>query len=109
MEYRGEGFLITISDTAIMLSGKIETNVYTEILDFLKHGEQTLQAEPVILDVRQLTYLNSAGIKMLAVFMTGSPKTFEVHVDTHINWQQHIMLTLRYIKPDGITIIAAAQ
>ena len=107
MEYKDKDFCITILEDTVVFSGKLEKRDYTEIVNFLKQGEDTIQAETVKVDLQALWFINSNGIKILAIFLTRSSKKFEVYIDEEVEWQENTLLVLNRIKPDGITIVRA--
>jgi hypothetical protein len=69
---QGESFEIRLEDNstiffkgALRLSG---TEDYAPILDMLKHTLLS-PSKPIVLDLRELDFLNSSGITMLSLFV----------------------------------------
>lgn len=104
MKYSEPGFEITLTDNVLAFSGKLEKSDYTEIDNFLRGVDQALHAATCIIEITQLTFLNSSGIKCLATFMLGSPKQFEIRINPDITWQTESIPALAMLKPNGITI-----
>lgn len=106
MKYTESGFEITLTDNVLSFSGKLEKSDYAEIDSFLRDVDQTLRAATCIIELTQLTFLNSSGIKCLATFMLGSPKQFEIRINPSITWQTESIPALAMLKPNGITIVS---
>ncbi len=104
-EYREEKCTITISDDTIAFSGVLENVDYTHIVEFLRQGEALIQAKTMNIDITALQFLNSPGIRMLATFLMGSPKTCTLQYTTTITWQKPTVEVLSRIKPGRITPI----
>ncbi len=104
-EYSEKKFTINISEDTIIFSGKLELSDYTELTDFLEQGERSLNAETIKIDIRELVFLNSSGLRMLASFLTGSPNKLEIYINTSVKWQDISVKTLSYLRPGEIRII----
>ena len=102
MEYVEVNFRIQLSDNTLIFSGALEKTVYTEVADFLRQAEERVASDDIILDFRSLEFLNSTGIRMLAVFLTGSAKNFYLLRNTTISWQKNALAAIRQIKPSSI-------
>ncbi len=105
MEFREEKFTITISDDMITFSGVLENADYAHIAEFLRQGEALIPAKTMNIDITALQFLNSPGIRMLATFLMGSPKTCTLQYTTTITWQKPTVEVLSRIKPGRITSI----
>ncbi len=104
MNYSEPGFEITLTENVLHCSGKLEKSNYTDIDQFLREVDHALQAEVCVIDLTELHFLNSSGIKTLATFMLGSPKKFEIRVNDSITWQTQSIPALTFLKPNQITV-----
>jgi hypothetical protein len=104
MNYSEPGFEITLTNNTLIFSGKLEKSDYTDIDKFLREVDQALKDALCIIDLANLSFLNSSGIRSLATFMLGSPKKFEIQINNTITWQTESIPTLTFLKPEGITI-----
>jgi hypothetical protein len=105
MNYSEPGFEITLSDKTLEFSGSLEKADYTPVDTFLKQADQAIAGDACVIDMQKLSFLNSSGIKALATFILGSPKTFEVRINPEISWQKESIPTLTFLK-NGITIVS---
>ena len=106
MTYSEAGFQIVLTNNVVEFSGKLEKSNYEKVDVFLRNIDQTVSAPTCILDLTQLSFLNSSGIRSLATFMLGSPKQFELRINPEITWQKESIPTLTYLKPNAIRIAA---
>jgi hypothetical protein len=79
-------------ENKIVISGELKLQTvakYNEIIEFLLESCMTLK-DPVILDIRNLTILNSSGIASFGLFIIkirDSGKKLIIHASKHIHWQ----------------------
>lgn len=106
MNYSESGCEIMLTDNTLTFSGKLEKSDYTDVDAFLREVDHAITADTCVIDLTHLRFLNSSGIRSLATFMLGSPKSFEVHIDPDITWQSESIPTLQLLKTKGITIVS---
>jgi hypothetical protein len=104
MEYREANFHIHASNNTITFSGALEKTVYTDVVDFLNEVEKQIADDSIILDLHSLEFLNSTGIRMLAVFLTGSTKNFQLIYNKAFSWQKNALSAMQQIKPSAIQL-----
>lgn len=105
MNYSEQDFSITLERNVLTFSGKLEKSNYSDVDAFLRKVDQTLSDSTCILDLQKLAFLNSSGIRSLATFILGSPKSFELHINKSITWQTESIPALKHLKSKGITIV----
>jgi len=106
MQYSEAGFELALTENTLAFSGKLEKSDYADIDKFLRDADRAIHAEICIIELTQLSFLNSSGIKSLATFMLGSPKKFEIRVNSAVTWQTESIPALAMLKPHGITIVS---
>ncbi len=106
MKYSGAGFELVLSGNTLAFSGNLEEPDYADIDKFLRDVDQAIHAEVCIIELTQLNFINSSGIKSLVTFMLGSPKKFEIRVNSAVSWQKVSIPVLAMLKPHGITIVS---
>ena len=105
MTYSEGGARMTLAGNVLTFSGKLECADYGNVDEFLRNVDESLSASRCILDLTQLTFLNSSGIRSLAVFMLGSQKEFDLRINPEITWQQETLPVLTHLKSNAIHII----
>lgn len=105
MTYSEGGARITLTGNVLAFSGKLELADYDNVDEFLRNIDVSVSASVCILDLTFLTFLNSSGIRSLAVFMLGSQKEFELRVNPAITWQQETLPVLTHLKSNAIRIV----
>jgi len=103
--YSETGCQITLTGNTLVFSGKLEQSNYEKVDAFLRDIDQALTTPTCVMDLTQLAFLNSSGIRSLATFMLGSPKQFELRIHPTITWQQESIPVLTYLKPNAIRIV----
>jgi hypothetical protein len=106
MNYSEPGFDIMLRENCLTFSGKLEKSDYVDIDAFLRNVDHTVSSDTCVIDLTNLTYLNSSGIRSLATFILGSPKSFEIRINTTITWQTESIPALAHLKSKGITVIS---
>lgn len=106
MTYSDTGFEITLTNNTLVFSGKLERSDYTEIDDFLRKVDQAITESSCSIDLTKMIFLNSSGIRSLATFILGSPKSFEIQINKESTWQTESIPVLQHLKSKGITIIS---
>jgi hypothetical protein len=106
MEYSEQDFSITLTGNILTFSGKLEKSDYSGIDAFLRDVDQAISDRLCAIELRELTFLNSSGIRSLATFILGSPKNFELHINKSLTWQTESIPALKHLKPKGITVVS---
>ncbi len=105
MNYSETGFNIQLSENILAFSGSLEKHDYTEIDKFLKQVDQSLSSEVCQIELSELSFLNSSGIRSIASFILGSSKQFEIRINNEITWQEESIPTLTYLIPGKVRIL----
>ncbi len=106
MEFKETDVKIELIGNKLHFSGKMEKSDYSEISDFLFKAEKSVTDAELVIDIRELLFLNSSGIRVLATLFMESSKKIVIHVDTSISWQKVGILPLTHVKKQGeITIL----
>lgn len=104
--YAEPGFEIKLQNNTLIFVGQLEKMEYAEVDAFLRGVDQMFSAQNCVIDLVNLKFLNSSGIRALATFLLGSPKNFEIRVNNSITWQKESIPALACLKPEGIKIVA---
>lgn len=108
MEYKGEDFYVDFpeSGNTVEFNGTIrlrDKSEYQVIADILDKALETV-SPTLILDLKELSYLNSSGINMFSKFIiTAKHKNtcaVEICGSSTISWQQKSLKNLRRIWPE---------
>ncbi len=106
MNYSEQEFRLNLSGKTLTFAGKLEKADYSEVDAFLRSVDQVLSDENCVINLEKLVFLNSSGIRSLATFILGSPKTFEIHINPNVTWQTESIPALKHLKSRGITIVS---
>lgn len=106
MIYKKDKLTVEVLDTIYKFSGQIEASDYKDLEKFLKDNEAGIASDTITFDIIDLTYLNSSGIRVLAVFFLKSSKKIIVKMNPESTWQRISILPLAKMRKDGeITIV----
>lgn len=100
MNFQDGDFTATLDGATLKLMGKIEKSDYTDFDFFLKDIDSSISTSKLILDIKELNFLNSSGIRSLAVFFMSTSKEIEIHIND-LTWQRVGIVPLEKIKPDN--------
>lgn len=106
MELKEEGYSLTLVSNTIKIVGKIEKNEYAGISDFLAKADADVSGDSLTIDLFDLKFLNSSGIRTLAVFFLGTKKKVSIKMNEELTWQRVGIKPLANIKPNGMIAIA---
>ena len=106
MNIQDENYHICFNETAhtVEFHGTLRLNgmaEYSPILDLLNHASAN-PARPLVLDLRDLEFLNSSGIAMLSKFVIGvrnGELKLTVLGSTAIPWQGKSLTNLKRLMP----------
>jgi hypothetical protein len=107
MELKGEDYLVTYSETknAIEFFGTIrlrDSSDYAAIGDLLESAHRNAPGV-LVLDFRNLQFLNSAGINMISKFVISTRRAEAVMLkvlgNSAITWQQKSLKNLQKLWP----------
>ena len=101
MEYIEENCKIILNNNTLVFTGKIEASDYANFTQFLKEVDQAVKEDTLIYDFRALNFLNSSGIKAIAVHFLNSQKKYRIIIKTGLTWQKVGIIPLRFIRPEG--------
>ena len=107
MTYEEPGCTIVLNDNRLTFSGMLERSDYKEVAQFLRQVDKALSAPHCIIDLVDLVFMNSSGIETLAIFVLGSPKTFEIRINPNHTWQATSIEPLQALKSEGISVVWA--
>lgn len=105
MNYSEPGIEISLTANTLTFSGTLEKSDYADVDTFLRQVDQNVSEHTCVIELKKLSFLNSSGIRSLATFMLGSPKTFKIHINNDITWQRESIPPLACLKPDDIKIV----
>ncbi len=106
MEFKENDVNIELKGNNLHFSGKMEKSDYSDVTKFLFEAEKNVSNGELVIDIRELLFLNSSGIRVLATLFTASNKKIAIHINTDISWQKVGILPLTHIKQQGeITIL----
>lgn len=105
MEYTEDNCVVTLNDNIVIFTGRIETNDYSHFSEYLISIDKNIDNENIIYDLRPLTFLNSSGIKAIAVHLLKSSKKYKIRINADLTWQKVGIIPLRLIKPKGEIVI----
>ncbi len=110
MNIKGENYQITYEDHVIRLSGKLSLMLedYGKIEEFFKNVLES-QPKELTLDIRELEYLNSSGIKTICVSLILEADDIEglcmkIICSKKYTWQQETIPTFKDLM-DEIEIL----
>ncbi len=101
MEYKDETFSISLNGTKLAFQGKIEKSNYEDLSSFLKKVDDSVKETEMQVDLRQLDFLNSSGIRSLAVFFLESKKNIRIIIDPGKTWQKVGITPLESLREAG--------
>jgi len=105
MEYKEDNCRVALENDVLVFSGKIEASNYSKFSDFLVKVDTQTVIDTVVYDLRQLHFLNSSGIKAIAVHLLKSSKKYRIIINPDLIWQKVGIFPLRLIKPTGFVSI----
>lgn len=107
MELLGDGFSITSNDNTLFFNGNIELQDYTEISQFLEGFSRQLGENIIRIDLTNLDFFNSGGIRTLAIFFMSVFQKIEVLIKD-VTWQKIGITPLGKLKPKKQIVISVA-
>lgn len=106
MNYSEDFLNVNLKGNTVIFSGKIEKSDYSSLSKFLEQVDQEVSGNLIKIDLKNLEYLNSSGIRCLATFFINSKKYFEIYINTDITWQNDSISTITLVKPERLEIIS---
>jgi hypothetical protein len=105
MEFKDAKFNLSVKGGQFVFTGSIERSDYTELGKFLVEAEKSVTTNELLFDFRPLEYLNSSGIRAIAVFFLESRKKVRLKINPDMTWQKVGLTPLSTLKTaGGITI-----
>jgi hypothetical protein len=101
MNYAVEQLNLEVVENRFVFKGKVERSDYSDLSRFLKEAEKGVGASSVEFDFRGLEYLNSSGIRAVAVFFLESVKKVTIRINPEVTWQRVGLTPLASIRPNG--------
>lgn len=105
MEYNEENCIVSLEKNIVSFKGRIETADYSRFSSFLLDVDKNVEENSIVYDLRSLTFLNSSGIKTIAVHLLKSIKKYRIKINPDLTWQKVGIIPLRLIRPKGEIII----
>ncbi len=106
MTFKEDDVIIELKDNVLVFKGKLEKSDYSDVSAFVYEAEGKITADDLIIDIRELNFLNSSGIRVLATLFTKTGKKIKIQLNADIAWQKVGILPLTHIRGAGeITII----
>lgn len=103
-KYEGEGYTVNIEGNRITFKGKMGSAKYSDLSNWLADEGENIGGDVIEVDVRDLEYSNSNGVRTLAFFFVKSPKRIHIFLDPNITWHRAGITPLTKMK-DTIKII----
>ncbi len=113
MEYKGEDFFVDFNESGKLVEfyGTIrlrDKSEYELINDILIKAADTVESD-LILDLRNLKYLNSSGINMFSKFIIMARRANKIKVEvlgnSEISWQQKSLRNLQRLWSEVVISI----
>lgn len=105
MEYKDESCHLKLDGNNIFFEGRIETADYSDVSKFLTEADAQIEDQVISYDLTKLTFLNSSGIKALAIHFLKSAKKYIINIDNTLTWQRVGIVPLGKIKKEGEIVI----
>ena len=105
MEYKDDSFLVVTEKDTINFSGKIEKSEYTELSDFLDKFNAEHKGTNLDINLSKLAFLNSSGIRTIALFLMKCKKRVKLIIDSTIAWQKYGIEPLVALRPQGEIVV----
>ncbi len=105
MKYIDENCEIKFENNKLMFIGKMEKSDYEDVGKFLHEINNIIITDSIEIDLQHLNFLNSSGIRILAVFVLECSKKIRIKIDKKLTWQRVGIVPLSRIKPDNSIII----
>ena len=106
LKYSETTFNIALGGNVLTFSGTLEKFDYSDIDAFLRTVDQSLSSEICNIDLTNLHYLNSSGLKTLVTFMLKSSRKFEIRINADVTWQTENIPPLTHLRPGRMTFVA---
>ncbi len=106
MKFVSETFDINLKNNFLIFSGNMELLDYKEVDEFLKKIENNTESKEITIDLKNLFFLNSSGIRTLAVFVLNSEKVINFLVKETSTWQKAGITPIVQMKKSGQIIIS---
>lgn len=101
MNFGEDAYSIEVIDNKIVFTGELEKSDYTEINNFLRKAESSIEDENITIDIKELEFLNSSGIRAIGSFLMKSKKKFTICLDQEISWQRIGIMPLKALRAPG--------
>ena len=106
MTYSEPGFTISLQENLLQFSGKIERFDYSALEHFLEQVEEALPDHDCFVDLTELSYLNSRGLRTFVNYILKSNHAFTLRINNSAMWQKQSFPMLKFLRPERITIVA---
>lgn len=91
-------------DNAIRFSGKLERSNYSELSEFLSNADMQTSRDSMVLDLIKLDFLNSSGIRAIAVYLMETSKKIKLRLND-LTWQRVGIVPLTKIRPENFITV----
>ena len=88
MELKRKTFRIKFEINNLIFEGKIEEFDYSEIIEFIKDSLTKNSQKELNIDISDLEYLNSSGLKFLLQIIIDSKEINSITIDENKMWQK---------------------
>ncbi len=105
MELKESDYSIVSNGSTITLEGKLELPDYKHIIEFLDKIDSEIGEDKISFNIRNLQFLDSRGIRALAIFFKKCVKKVEIAINPDITWQKVGVTPLCSIRPAGDIVI----
>ena len=109
MKFSEEKFSVELKGNTLHFVGKMENSNYSDVNNFLLDLIDKVLDQRLVMDIRDLEFSNSSGIRMLATFFMKTGKKIEVFIDPSVTWQKIGIIPLSRLKKDGEITVTQGQ
>lgn len=105
MDYRTKDFSIEVHNNIFKYTGSMDIEEYKEVNSFLGDCLNHIGTENIVLDIKNLYFLNSTGIRSLSHFLVNCGRNVIVNIDKEKPWQRINIYPLSQLDPARVKII----
>ncbi len=105
MVYNEDSCEIKLESNKLVFVGKMEKADYNDVGKFLREADKNITGDNVEIDLQKLEFLNSSGIRTLAVFFLECTKKIKIKIDKELTWQRVGIVPLSKIKPNDSIVV----
>lgn len=109
MEFKEKRFEVSLLGNCLHFKGSIECTDYFDLTLFLQKVDLSLGDNELVMDFRELDFLNSSGIQMFVLFLYQTKRKVIIRINPKITWQRAGVIPLSNIKPNKMISIETGE